>query len=217
VFRGARGRDPNDDELYALRKIWLDNEVLYREGVALGVDKGDKAIRDRVIFKMLSVIETGLKRPPVDDDTLRNWFEKNRAKYDEGPRFDFQEAVLTGDASEGALRAFAAALNAGTPGDAKAGLRVFKGRPRSNVAQGYGDAFAAALEASPPGEWRVYSTRDGWRVMRLEAFSPGKPAQYETLRGVVMQDWTDATMAELRTAAVRELARKYTVRPDAAD
>jgi hypothetical protein len=94
---------------------------------------------------------------------------------------------------------------------------VFKGRPRSNVAQGYGDAFAAALEASPPGEWRVYSTRDGWRVMRLEAFSPGKPAQYETLRGVVMQDWTDATMAELRTAAVRELARKYTVRPDAAD
>src|SRR5689334_17421890 len=35
VFRNARGRDPNSEELYALRKVWLNNEVLYREGIAL--------------------------------------------------------------------------------------------------------------------------------------------------------------------------------------
>ena len=33
VFKGARGREPNADELYALRRVWLDNEVLYREGL----------------------------------------------------------------------------------------------------------------------------------------------------------------------------------------
>src|SRR3954451_14256881 len=32
VFKDARGRAPNADELYSLRKVWLDNEVLYREG-----------------------------------------------------------------------------------------------------------------------------------------------------------------------------------------
>src|SRR3954467_8131687 len=36
IFRAARGRAPNSDELFALRRVWLDNEVLYREGVALG-------------------------------------------------------------------------------------------------------------------------------------------------------------------------------------
>ena len=41
VFKKARGREPNKEELYALRRVWLDNEVLYREGLALGVDKGD--------------------------------------------------------------------------------------------------------------------------------------------------------------------------------
>jgi hypothetical protein len=216
VFKSARGREPNQDELYALRSVWLDNEVLYREGLALQVDKGDSAIRERVIFKALSIIDAGLKRPPIDEKALRQWFERNRAKYDEPARYDFQEAVLAGDTSESALRAFAAALNAGTPGDAQAGLRVFKGRPHGNLVQSYGEEFAKALESSPVGEWRALPSRDGLRVMRLEAITPPKPAVFESLRGVVFQDWTDAIMAEQRTAAVRALAKKYTVKVEEA-
>lgn len=215
VFKAARGRDPNEDELYALRRVWLDNEVLYREGLALQVDKGDTAIRERVIFKALSVVDAGLKLPPVDDKVLREWFERNRARYDEPARYDFQEAVVAGDGSEATVRAFAAALNAGTPGDAQAGLRVFKGRPHSNLVQSYGPEFVTTLEASPVGEWRVLHSREGLRVMRLESIAPPTPAAFENLRGVVLHDWTDATMAEQRTAAVRALAKKYTVRVEA--
>jgi hypothetical protein len=32
---------------------------------------------------------------------------------------------------------------------------------------------------------------------------------------VILQDWIDATMAEQRTAAVRALAKKYTVKYEA--
>jgi hypothetical protein len=212
VFKAARGRDPNEDELYALRRVWLDNEVLYREGLALQVDKGDQMIRDRVIFKALSVIEAGLKLPPIDEKTLREWFERNRAKYDEPARYEFQEAVVAGENSEAALRSFANALNAGTPGDAKAGLRVFKGRPQPSLVQSYGAQLVSALDSSRPGEWQVLPTRQGPKVMRLESIAPAKPAVFEALRGVVLQDWTDATMAEQRTAAVRALAKKYTLK-----
>lgn len=216
VFKAARGREPNQEELYALRRVWLDNEVLYREGLALQVDKGDKAIRERVIFKALSVVDAGTKLPPFDDKVLRGWFEQNRAKYDEPARYDFQEAVLEGDTSEAALRAFVHDLNAGTPGDAKAGLRLFKGRPHANLVQSYGPGFVEALEETPVGEWRALPTHDGLRVMRLESMTPPKPAVFESLRNVVLQDWTDATMAEQRTAAVRALAKKYTVKVEAA-
>ena len=174
VFKDARGREPNADELYALRRVWLDNEVLYREGLALQMDKGDKAITDRVIFKAVSMVNAGLKRPPVDDTVLRTGSSSNRVKYDEPARYDFQEAVLDGDASEAGATAFAAALNAGTPGDAKAGLRVFKARPHPNIVQSYGAEFAQALEALPVGEWRALRHGDGWRVMRLEAVDAGQ-------------------------------------------
>jgi hypothetical protein len=220
VFKEARGREPNADELYALRRVWLDNEVLYREGLALQMDKGDKAIRDRVIFKSLSMINAGLKRPPVDDAVLRQWFEQNRVKYDEPPRYDFQEAVLAGDASEEAAMAFATALNTGKPGeekagDEKAGLRIFKARPHPTIVQSYGPEFAQALQALPPGQWRALRQGDGWRVLRLDAAAAARPASFDTLRGVVLQDWTDSVMAEQRSAAVRQIAKKYIVQVEA--
>ena len=215
VFQDARGRAPNADELYALRRVWLDNEVLYREGLALQMDRGDKAIKDRVIFKTLSMINAGLKQPPVDDAMLREWFDSNRGKYDQPARYDFQEAVIAGDSSEAAARAFAAGLNVGKPGDTQAGLREFQGRPHANIVQSYGPEFAAELEAAPPGQWRAMRQGDGWRVMRLEAIASAQPATFEPLRGVVLQDWTDSVMAEQRTAAVRTMAKKYTVKYEA--
>jgi hypothetical protein len=212
VFAEARRRDPNATELDALRRVWLDNEVLYREGMALQVDRGDVTIRDRVIFKALNVIEAGLKLPPIDDAGLRAWFEKNRVRYDEPPRFDFQEAVLPADTPEAALRAFAATLNAGKPGDVQASLNAFSGRPHPTIVQSYGEDFARALEASPPGEWRVLQSKDRLRIMRLESVTPARAAEFEPLRNAVMQDWVDATMAEMRSAAVQAMTAKYTIR-----
>jgi hypothetical protein len=215
TFKAARGQEPSPQELEALRQVWLDNEVLYREGLALQVDKGDTAIRERVIFKALSVIDSNVKLPPADDAVLRKWFEAHRDKYDDPPRYDFEEAALSGDSSETAVRAFVKTLNGGVPGDARAGLRVFKGRPRANLVQSYGPELASALDQSAPGQWQALQTRDGWRALRLDAISPARPAVFEALRGVMLHDWTDATAAEQRTAAVRALARKYQVKHQA--
>ncbi len=212
MFRAARGHEPNAEELTALRHVWLDNEVLYREGLALGVDKGDAAIRDRVIFKALSVVDSNVKLPPIDDAGLRKWFEAHRDKYDEPTRYDFDEAVLSGDSSEAAVVAFVKELNNGTPGDAKAGLRVFKGRPQSNLVQSYGQGLADAFVKATPGQWQALSTKDGWRALRLNAITPAKPADFETVRNVVRQDWTDATASEQRSAAVAELTKKYKIK-----
>jgi hypothetical protein len=217
TFEAVRNRKPTAQELEALHRVWLDNEVLYREGLALGVDKGDPAIRERVIFKALSVVDSNVKLPPADDKLLRAWFLAHRDKYDEPARFDFEEAALSGDSSEAAIRDFVKALNSGTPGDAKAGLRVFKGRPHSNLVESYGAEFAKALVESQPSLWQALRARDAWRAVRLNLVTPPKPAVFETLRGVVLHDWTDAVAAEQRTAAVRALAKKYTIKYEPAE
>ena len=212
VFMESRGRKPNEQELSALHRVWLDNEVLYREGLAMEVDRGDDAIRERVIFKALSVIDANVKLPAIDDRQLREWFESHREKYDEPARFNFQEAALSGETSEVTVRSFVESLNAGTPGDARAGLRVFKDRPGVTLTQSYGAEFSKELEEAPTGIWRAMQTRDGWRAMKLDSITPPKPAVYEVLRGVVMQDWKDEIASQQRTAAVRALAKKYKVK-----
>jgi hypothetical protein len=212
VFEQSRGRKPTAEELKVLHRVWLDNEILYREGLAMGLDKGDSAIRERVIFKALSVVDANVRLPNVDDKQLREWFESRRAKYDDPARYDFQEAALSGDSSESAVRAFVDALNAGTPGDAQAGLRVFKSRPQSNIVQSYGEDFAKALEQATPGQWHAMRTREGWRAIQLNKITPPRPADYDVLRGVVFQDWKDSIASEQRSAAVRALEGKYKIR-----
>jgi hypothetical protein len=211
MFKTSRGRDPDERERAAMYRVFIDNEVLYREGLAMQVDKGDQAIRDRVIFKALSVIDANVKLPDIDDKGLKSWFEQHRSKYDEPARYTFDEAVLAGDNSEAAVRAFVAALNSGTPGDAKAGLRIFKGRPLENLIQSYGADFPRQVQESPIGEWRALQTNSGWRAMRVNEITPAKPAVFERVRNNVFADWKDITAADQRTAAVRAMGKKYKV------
>ena len=116
------------------------------------------------------------------------------------------------------MRAFVKALNGGTPGDAKAGLRVFKGRPHANLVQSYGAGVRQGAGGRPsrasgrPCRRATAGAPCGWTRSR-----PPKPGVFEPLRGVVLQDWTDATAAEQRTAAVRALAKKYKVKHEVPD
>jgi hypothetical protein len=212
VFRSAMGREATPGDMKVLRQRWLDNEVLYREGLALRVDQGDVTIRERVIFKALSLMEANLSLPPTDEAALRTWFDEHRADYDEPKRFDFLEALPLADASGADAAQFAAALNRDAGKNGQGSLRVFKGRPRGNLVASYGEPFAAALESAAPGRWQALPSADGPRVIRLDAIAPGQKAAFEAVQARVYQDWKDASMQQMRTGALRELGRKYTVR-----
>ena len=211
LFKTSLGREPSAAELKQLRQRWVDNEVLYREGMLLAVDKGDTGIRERVIFKALNIMQSNLTVPPADDKVLRAWFEKNRATYDEPPRYDFVEAVWVGDTSDAVIKKFVNSLSQGVQDATESGLRVFKGRPQNNLRVSYGDDFVRALDELPPGEWRGLLGKDGVHVVRLEARHAGVPTSFEAVQSRVYPDWKDAVMQQLRTDAVRELGKKYRV------
>jgi len=213
LFRTAKGRAPSPSELKTLRDRWIDNEVLYREGLELRLDQGDPTLRERVIFKALNVIESNLRLPQLDDAELRAWFEQHRSDYDVQALYDFSEAVPSGMAmDEASVRKFADALNSGEPSDVQSGLRIFEARPRNTVVAAFGADFAAALDTLPLHAWQVLQSSEGLRIVRLEKRDPGSSASFEDARTRVAQDWRDAKAQELRTTAVRELGKKYTVR-----
>lgn len=217
VFRTAMGREPTPEDMKILRQRWLDNEVLYREGLALRVDQGDSTIRERVIFKTLSLMEANLALPQIDEAGLRAWFLQHRADYDEPKRFDFLEALPLADAPGADLAQFTAALNSNEASGGAGNLRVFKARPRGNLVASYGEPFAAALDTATPGRWQVLPGADGPHVIRLDAIVAGQEVTFEAVKARVYQDWKDASMQQVRTNALRELGKKYTVRQAEAD
>ncbi|NBS98649.1 MAG: peptidyl-prolyl cis-trans isomerase, partial [Betaproteobacteria bacterium] len=103
IFTAGLKREPSEAEMKTLLDRWVDNEVLYREGLALGLDRGDTTIRDRIIFKALSLTQSGLTLPKIDEAGVRKWFESKRDRYDTPIRFNFLEAAVTSDRSPEAL------------------------------------------------------------------------------------------------------------------
>src|SRR5438128_1902744 len=55
-FDEDKARVPSDSDVEKMIDSWVASEILYREGKALGVDRGDDMIRDRVAFKMQLLI-----------------------------------------------------------------------------------------------------------------------------------------------------------------
>ena len=212
IFRSGMKREPTPAELKVLTDRWVDNEVLYREGMALGLDRGDSTIRDRVIFKAMSVVQSGQVMPEINEAGLRAWFETRRKRYDEPTRMDFQEAVVAGDRNAETLQAFVAALNGAGKSETDSSLRIFKDRPFDNLVQSYGQEFADALQGAAPGRWMLINSMAGNRVVRLEAVKTGTAARFDDIKARLYQDWKDETNAQMTIKSIREIGRKYKIR-----
>jgi len=215
AFVAGMKREPTAAELKVLTDRWLDNEVLFREGLALGMDRGDQAMKDRVIFKVLTATQSGLALPKIDEAGLREWFESRRDQYDLPVRVSFEEAVLSAsDSTPEKLKKFVMALNNQQAPELEGSLRIFKDRPRPTLDQSYGTAFADALEKQTMGTWVVLESKEGYRAIRLTALTPGRAVSYDEMRDRVYTEWKEFTSSQLTKNAIREIAKKYRVRDE---
>jgi parvulin-like peptidyl-prolyl isomerase len=91
-------------------------------------------------------------------------------------------------------------------------VRIFHARPRDTIVTSFGAEFAAALDQLPLQTWHAIPSNDELHIVRIESRDSGSRADFDNLRSEIMQDWRDAKAQEIRTSAVRELSKKYSVR-----
>lgn len=80
-YRRVWQRPPNDDELQKLIDEWVRDEVLYREGLAAGLDSDDSVVRRRVVQKM-KVLAEGMAVDVPGESELEVWFAKHAKDYE---------------------------------------------------------------------------------------------------------------------------------------
>ena len=80
LFQSQWRRDPTPDEFGRLVEQKVQSEVLYREAMAMGLDKNDEIVKRRMAQKMQFLAEdVAAAREPTTEE-LKSWFEKNSAK-----------------------------------------------------------------------------------------------------------------------------------------
>ena len=79
IFQSQWRREPTPEEFNRLVEQKVQEEILYREALAMGLDKDDKIVKRRMAQKMQFLAEdVAAAREPTTAE-LKSWFEKNSA------------------------------------------------------------------------------------------------------------------------------------------
>lgn len=79
-FESIWQRPPTDAELQGMIDSWVREEVLYREGIAMGLERDDQLIRRRVAQKVMFLADSLSPAEPSDDE-LQAWLDSDPKRY----------------------------------------------------------------------------------------------------------------------------------------
>jgi hypothetical protein len=209
-FDEDKERVPSEAELQQMIDNWVVNEMLFREGKALGVDRGDDMIRERITYKLQELIFEQINVPRPTEDELRAWFASNHAQFDEPERVGFYMTPPSDEAT--ARRRLDDIVAQRESEDLQQHTRAFPGRPVDSLAASFGDGFKDVLLALPMKEWHLIQSREGWHVVRLDSRRPGALASFESVRDAAAKMWVANETRKRASEAVNRLKSSYRVR-----
>jgi len=224
-FERSWRRPPSAEEVAGLVESYVRDEVLYREGLARGLDRDDSVIRSRVLLKMQVLGE--LTETELTDLEVQEWFEANAERYATPARYDVRQ-ILFDPIRRGsrldheigaALRDLAAdpALDAATLGDATLLPGALGDASRTDVASQYGEEVAAALSNAPAGRWfGPVSSSYGKHLLWVGVREPPRAATLANVRAAVERDLRSEQAQVASDALYRRLRERYTIRVDRA-
>lgn len=218
-------RPPTPDELKGLVDTYIREEILYREGVAIGLDRDDAVIKRRVLQK-LEVLseETGTLNPPSDAE-LTAYLNAHAAEYAKQPVIGFQQVLFDpvrhGANLEADFNTALAKLQAGANPEALGDSSLLPAKQEAiaadMLARDFGDEFAKALLSLPVGSWQG-PVRSGFgvHIVRVNSRTPGQASALSEVRAAVQRDWENQRRNKTREAYYQDLRRNYDVEIEAA-
>jgi hypothetical protein len=213
-FSETTQRAPTAEELDNLIEGWVQSEVLYREGLAIGLDKGDSTIRDRVILNMKQNARVQAVVEAPSEAEMRAWFEPRRAQYDKPRRFDILDIHLRDrrDFTDAEVRQLLDALNAGVePLLLGYDPAPYPKQTAEKIGVAFGAEGLARLEHLPVGGWIAIRTANGWHVVGLSGVEAAQTADFETLKSTVRSDWLREQQLRLAAVMVKGMRANYQV------
>jgi len=221
----AQGRPaPTPEQMRNLVELRVREEILYREGLALGLDKGDTIIKRRLAQKMEFLAEdvSTLAEPTTEE--LRTWFEVNAQRFALAPRVSFRHLYFSSDRGGELARAAAAqALQVliGRPSDwlgaaALADPFMFQDyygdRSFDDMAKLFGPNFARALLQLRPGSWQgPIESGYGWHLIWADSLTPSRVPAFEEIEPEVKAEWVAEQRAQAKRRAYEAMRTRYQV------
>jgi hypothetical protein len=225
-FRRTWMRPPTAAELEGLIEQHIRGEVFYREALAMGLDRDDPYVRNRLGLKLSFLLDDLSSEQATGDGELSDYLARHPQRYRVPARLSFQQVYLKSDRPpehERRVAEILAQLAAGADpaalGDPTLLPRAFATASEPEVARVLGKDFASALFELEPGNWHgPIRSGFGWHLVQISEREPGRLPSLDAVREQVLRDWRETRRQELQARTYERLRARYeiTVEPIAA-
>ena len=224
IFESQWKRQPTQDEFNAMIEDRIRQDVLYREALALGLDKEDTIVKRRMVQKMQFLAEDVAAQQEPTSDELRAWFAGHTDLFTVPARISFRHLYFSPDKRGGSARDDAGKALAGLDGAPQnAALTGSLGdhfmfqdyygdRASQAIAGEFGVEFADAVATLQPGSWQgPVKSGYGWHLVFVDNKTAARVPAFEEVEQEVKTAWLGTQKAEAWRKAYEEMRAKYTV------
>jgi hypothetical protein len=194
--------------------------MLYREAVALGLDRGDPIVRRRLVQKMGFIAEDLAAQSEPTDAELEAYLTAHAPRYRMPERVSFRHVFVSRDrrgpdAHQGAARLLEQIQGGAEPGaigDPFLQGASFMRRSAAEIEAIFGRAFAEAVITARADAWSgpISSSYGAHIVFVSERVASAAPS-LSAVRARVRQDLIDERRADATRAAIQKLRERYRV------
>jgi peptidyl-prolyl cis-trans isomerase C len=202
MFKARWNREPTPAELAQLMESVVQEEILYREALALGLDKDDEIVKRRLAQKMQFLAEDVAAAREPSTAELSEWYAKNKAQFAMPARYSFRHMYFSPDrrrdhARDDAVRALARLAGqpensalAGTLADPFMFQDYYRERAPDFLGKEFGPQFALGVEKLTPGSWQgPIESGFGWHLVFVDAVVPGRVPDLDEVMPDVKTAW----------------------------
>ena len=198
-FRRTWRRPPTESEFRGLMVDYLKEEVLYREALAMGLDRDDQIIRRRMRQKLEFFTADLVASIEPTDDELQTQLDANPDLYRQEATVSFAQVFLRDSPGDEDGRARARSMledlrrrpdaDPEQLGDPFMYPAVHRDMSERDLLGVFGDEFTAQLVELAVGEWSgPVTSAFGLHVARLDALELGRPSALHEVRDAVYRD-----------------------------
>lgn len=220
------GGRPDAGKLAELVQADVHEEILFREGLALGLDKEDEIVRRRIIQKMRFLLEDRQVPPEPTAAQLQTYYNAHSEQYWMPPRATFTHVFFLAGADAGSRADAALAALAARGSDRAAGpdrdlglgdpfpdRYDFADYSPAQVEHLFGRSdFTARVFSVPTGQWAgPFRSAYGWHLIYVQAREAGREEPFAAAREQVRVDFLLADQKVANERAFSALARQFTV------
>jgi len=216
-FERTMSRAPTDAELDAQIERFVRDEVLYREALRLGLDRGDAVVQRRLVSKMDMSASAAAEAAEPDQATLQAFFEDNRERYTGAGTISFDQIHFKdADTARAALGGLEGQSDWRDSGDPISLPPSMESTRSAQIETRFGEVFVSAIEAlQPSNEWQgPIRSGFGWHVVRLRERISNDSLTFDSVRDRVENDWRSEQVASRKARAFQVLRDAYRVEID---